>query len=555
MKNIFENFFGIFKNWEYRPKGNYQRTSLQAFSITLVVVSIGTFIYQYFALVPLNIRSPKCIVSLIVICAIFGMLYTVLRGSFDKVTKSIITLGCVLALYLGVGMIISLPIFHASAYQQQLPVDKNADFFDDNEKVSYESIPVVDKDSATRLGDRKMGEIVEYVSQFDVDESYEQINYKNRPYRVTPLEYSGLVKWFTNHKNGLPAYISVDMVTQDAEVVELKEGMKYSKAEYFGRNIERHVQFNYPTYMFDNIVFEIDDDGTPYWIASRYDYQIGFFGGKDIVGAVLVNAINGDHKYYNIKEVPKWVDRIYSSDLVHEQLQNWGKYENGFFNTLFSQKGVLQPTEGYNYIAMNDDVYYYTGLTSVSKDASNVGFMFINMRTKESKYYAISGAEEYSAMSSAEGQVQHLKYKATIPILVNIANEPTYFLSLKDDAELVKQYAFVSVENYQIVATADSVAKAEAEYYKLLVDNGKIKEEEVVKEKDETLTGVITEKKEVVQDGNTMYYFKLDSSDLVFVADISLSYKLPFTTTGDTITVTYPKSKKGSVIVTKITFE
>ena len=98
---------------------------------------------------------------------------------------------------------------------------------------------------------------------------------------------------------------------------------------------------------------------------------------------------------------------------------------------LIFAKGVLQPTSGYNYVAINDDVYLYTGLTSVSNDASNVGFAMINLRTKDGKYYNISGAEEYSAMSSAEGQVQNLKYTATFPILINAGGAANIFLIFK----------------------------------------------------------------------------------------------------------------------------
>ena len=266
-----------------------------------------------------------------------------------------------------------------------------------------------------------------------------------------------------------------------------------------------------------------------------------------------MNAINGDHQYYDIKDVPEWVDRVYPSELIISQLENYGKYTNGFFNTIFSQKGVLQPTSGYNYVALNDDVYLYTGLTSVSNDASNVGFAMINLRTKEGKFYDIPGAEEYSAMSSAEGQVQNLKYKATFPILINAGGQPTYFLSLKDDANLVKKYAFVSVENYQIVATGDSVVEAEQAYYALLEANGKTTDSNEYQSTE--LTGTISAISEAVVDGNSTYYFTLDGNDTIFISDISLSNRLPLAKAGDTVTIEYVNSKDESEVITKIEFK
>ena len=546
--HLFENFVEGFSsrgNNFFRQEPVKKNGTLKSLLITLIIFIIA----EYFMLLPINLRSPDFVFFFVAMIVLFLVLRMLFNRGYDKVTKIGIIIAGVLVVYVLLGQLISIPLFHAKSYQQQLNVDKNADFYKDNPKVNYQSIPVVDKDSAQRLGDRKMGEIVDYVSQFEVNNDYNQINFQDKPFRVTPISYSDLIKWFTNHSKGLPAYIRVDMVTQESEVVRLKEGMKYSESDLFFRNIERHLRIHYPTFMFEQPKFEIDDDGNPYWIAPVYTYKIGLFGGKDIKGAVLVDAIHGESQYYSIDKVPTWVDQVYPSQLLLTQLQNWGKYTNGYFNTLFSQKGVLQPTDGYNYVALNDDVYIYTGLTSVSSDASNVGFAMINMRTKESKYYAISGAEEYSAMSSAEGKVQNLKYTATFPILINAGGEPTYFMSLKDSAGLVKKYAFVSVENYQIVAVGDSVAEAEKQYYQLLKDNGKEAEDYETK----TLTAKVTDIEEAVVNGNSQYYFSLENQKQVFIAPVSLNSRLPLLKAGQTVTIEYVSDDSDSQVVSSIT--
>ena len=548
LNDIFSSFIEGFSMHSNVVHESDRYAFIKAFIITVIIALIS----EYTLLIPLNPRSPQFILYFSFLLLIFNGVYFIFNRGFNKIMKYSLILAGILIVLIPVGTFISSPIFNAKSYQKQLVLDKNADFYEDNKTISYESIPVVDRESAIRLGDRKMGEMVDYVSQFEVDQSYEQINYKDNPYRVTPLEYSDLIKWFTNHGDGLPAYIRVNMVSQESEVVKLKEGMKYSKSDHFGRKIERHLRANYPSLMFDTLAFEINDDGIPYWIAPVYEYKIGLFGGKDIVGAVLVNAINGDHDYYDIKKVPEWVDRVYPSNLILTQLENYGKYTNGYLNTLLSQKGVLRPTDGYNYIAINDDVYLYTGLTSVSKDASNVGFAMINLRTKDGKFYNISGAEEYSAMSSAEGEVQNLKYKATFPILINAGGHPTYFLSLKDDANLVKKYAFVSVENYQLVATGDSVAQAEQAYYALLESNGK--KTNAGDFKTNKLTGIISEINEAVVDGNSTYYFKIEGNDTIFIGDISLSDHFPLAKVGDNVTVEFVNSKDNSEVISSIKF-
>ncbi|MCD8028248.1 MAG: CvpA family protein [Erysipelotrichaceae bacterium] len=510
--------------------------------ISLVITLVFFIIVEYFLLLPINLRSFSFTLFLCICLIIFIVLKSFICLAFDNISKACCILTLILGVYLGVGYLISSPVINASQYQSQLDMNSEADFYSDFENISYSSIPVVDRDSAQRLGDRKMGEIVDYVSQFEVDEEYAQINYDDTPYRVTTISYSDLIKWFTNQSDGLPAYIRVNMVSQESEVVRLDNGMKYSRSDLFFRNINRYLRVKYPTLMFEDPTFEIDDDGNPYWIAPVYNYKIGLFGGEDITGAVLVDACSGESQYYDIDDVPSWVDRVYPAELLLTQLTNWGQYGNGFINSLISQKGVLTTTDGYNYLALNDDVYLYTGLTSVSSDESNVGFVLINMRTKESNYYAISGAEEYSAMSSAEGKVQNLGYEATFPILINSGGQPTYFLSLKDSAGLVKQYAFVNVQNYQIVAVGESVAEAESNYYQLLVDNGI----EDVTYDTATLSGTISDIQQAVVDGTSYYYFKLEGYDDIFIASVSLNDALPLIQAGDQVSIDYSDSGTNS---------
>ena len=481
---------------------------------------------------------------------LFVILSAGLTATLPKYQKILLGVAALLVVYVVVGSLFSTALFHASSYQQQLVIDENADFYADNASITFDQIPVVDRESAMRLGDRQMGEIMDYVSQFDVADDYNQINYQGRPTRVTPLEYSGLIKWFNNFQDGLPAYIKVDMVSQEAEVVRLEEGMKYSESDKFFRNIHRYLFIHYPTLMFDTLSFEIDEQGIPHFVAPVYEYKIGLFGGKDIVGAVLVNAINGDHQYYDISEVPSWLDRVYPSEMVMTQLENWGKYTNGFWNTYFGQKGMLRPTDGYNYITIDDDIYFYTGLTSVMADQSNVGFALINLRTKEAKFYNIPGAEENSAMESAQGQVQHLGYTATFPILINSGGVPTYFMALKDSAALVKMYAFVSVENYNIVGTGESVAEAQEAYYSALAANGQsISDGELQLEE---VRGAITDIASVVIDGNSQYYFRLEGSPLILMASIDQSNELPLLRAGDVVSVTYTATDGNAVAIHSI---
>jgi hypothetical protein len=515
--------------------------------IALIILGIIAFLYYYVSLPAINIHSPGfwwfILAALIIATIVVATISYVGKKNSPQGGKTFIRVltiglgiltGVMLVIFI-IGSILSSPIVNARKYQRLLTInDRN--FSDDIKEISYKEIPILDKDSAELLGSRKMGSIAEYVSQFEVSSNYTQVNYQGVPVRVTPLRYGSAVKWLTNRSKGIPAYIRIDMTTQNVEMVKLTEGIKYSESEHFGRNIYRYLRFNYPTYVFDSINFEIDDNGTPYWICPVKDYTIGLFGGQTIGRAVMVNAVTGELTEYAIDDVPNWVDKVYSAELLISLYDYYGTLRHGYWNSVFGQRDALQTTDGYNYIALEDDVWVYTGVTSVGSDESNVGFVLMNQRTAETRYYSISGAEEYSAMASAEGQVQHLGYTATFPLLLNTGGEPTYFIALKDAAGLVKKYAMVNIAQYQIVAIGDTVNECEKTYLALMKSSGISVEDTAKLPK---ATGMITKISDCVIDGNTHYLILLNNSDQIFDVEVSEYINIIKYDIGDTITFSY----------------
>ncbi|WP_178626260.1 CvpA family protein [Frisingicoccus sp.] len=529
---------------------------------TVGITLIFALVTFYFTLPALNLRSPAFYSWLIEVAVVY--IIASLIGTFSvsdlrnrtvdfKFLKNNAKVGLAIVVLsvaaLGIGQVVSHQFFHAGAYQKLMTVE-NREFSEDITQISMSDVPIVDRDSAVRLGNRKIGELVNLISQFEVDEysySYTQINYQGVPTRVAPLRYGDVIKWFNNRSEGIPGYISVNMTTQDVELVQLENGIKYSPGEYFFRDLDRHLRFKYPTKIFEDYSFEVDDDGKPYWICPVINYTIGLFGGRDVVGVVIVDACNGDSTYYDIKDCPEWVDRAYSADIIVEQIDYWGAYKNGYINTIFGQKDVCVTSGGYNYLALDDDVWLYTGLTSVGNDESNIGLVLVNMRTKESHYYIVSGATEYSAMDSAEGQVQNLAYTATFPVLLNIGGQPTYLVSLKDNAGLVKKFAFVNVEKYQQVAIGDTLNEAYSVYVKLLsagqiIDTGDLSE----------VTGRVTQVDSAVKDGNTYFYIQISGSDKVFMASIQLDDVLAVLKPEDRVTISYVDSEDAFVMMNQI---
>ena len=528
-----------------------KKAKLKVMAVLAVLILAAA--YYYAALPALNLHSADMWMFLIMLVLAAGAAYILKKRPtrFElKKLKGFKIIEVILLLLVGayvIGSLLSSPIVNAKKYQKLLDV-QDGEFTKDIEELSFDQIPLLDRDSAQILGNRKMGSMVDMVSQFEVDDLYSQINYQDRPVRVSPLRYASLIKWFTNLREGIPAYIKIDMATQNTELVKLSEGMKYTTSDHFNRNIYRHLRFRYPTYIFNELSFEIDDDGVPYWICPVRKYNIGLFGGITVGRVILCNAITGETRDYAIEEVPEWIDRAYSADLLVELYDYYGTLKHGYFNSVLGQKDCLITTNGYNYLAIDDDVWVYTGVTSVSGDQSNVGFVLMNQRTMETKFYAIEGATETSAMSSAEGQVQNLKYQATFPLLLNISGEPTYFIALKDDAGLVKKYAMVNVQKYQIVAIGDTVSSCEASYTDLMYENG-IKAVAEDTREIETVTANISRIVQGVIDGNSHYFVMLEGSDDIFDISIAEYISIIGFDVGDKVTIEYKAGEETNTVL------
>ncbi len=510
----------------------------------IIITLVLSFLLFYIFLPPIN---PTCVefwVFLLFIVVIFMMSSVLKTFDFIKIISSrpnFKSIGIVPIIIFAFFILIPLlnfflsPVFRSNAYSNRIKINEKNEFVSDIKEVNFNSIPLLDKDSSEKLGDRVMGQMPELVSQFYVSDIYTQINYNDEIIRVTPLEYDGIFKFFANKKDGVKGYITVNSVNGKANLTKLDKGMKYMPSAFFSKNLYIHLRFNYPTEIFDTETFELDNEGNPYWIIPTIKYE-GIGIKKEITGVVILDPITGKSKKYGIKDVPTWVDHVYSADLIIEQVDDWGKYKNGFLNSIFGQKNVVETTRGYNYTVMNDDVYLYTGITSAASDESNIGFILTNMRTKETHLYKVPGAEEYSAMSSAEGQVQQMNYKASFPLLINLNNRPTYLLSLKDNAGLVKMYAFVDVADYQKVVVTDSSKGIEvaAKNYLNEVDLESNKDNEL-KSKEITITKI----KEAVIDGTT-YYYITDNNNEKYKASIKIDKeKLPFIEVGNKITIEY----------------
>lgn len=571
--------------------------------IAIILTLVGGVVAYYFMLPALNFKSLDFYYFIAVIIAIYVVSTFILSKAFIKpeyipyVKKRAtipVIIGLVFALVLGVGYLTSCELFRAKAYSEIIDV-KTENFGENDKSITtitslkdFSAVPMIDKEVAENLANKKLGELSEYVSQFVIDSAYStQINYKGNPYRIFPLKYGDVFKWFNNTRDGLPAYIAVNMYTQEANTVILKDeglnNIKVSTNEYFNEKLNRVLRFNFPSYMFGTPSLEIDESGKPWWVCEVVDKTVGLIGGTDVIGVVLVDASDKNNiKEFSLEEIRtnkdiQWIDQIYSDDLLVKQYNYFGKYNGGFINAYIGQSGVVSTTEGSSYIASGDDVWLYTGVTSVTSDDSIVGFAIINQRTKEAVFQRIAGTTESGAQKSAESIVSDKGWKATFPVLLNIDGEATYFMALKDNS-VVKSFAMVSVERVQDAVRSEDDANPDIEaclkayvnkvkssaglvlnidYNAVLPDS--ISGGEATNNGDTTnnaestiasVTGVITDIRTAVENGNSVYYIALDGKAVYYSMSAVTDNNVVILNVGDEVTINY-KTQEGKIIPAK----
>lgn len=541
--------------------------------LSIICTLVFAAVAFYVMLPAVNFKSYDFYIYVGLVAASFVVFSAVFTNALSKpeympyvkkqATVPLVVIALLVAV-VGVGYLVSSQFFRAEAYSKIITVDDSKSFAEDVEAQSAETfkvIPKLDSDSANQLATRALGDLakINLESQFKVSaENNTQINYNGNPTRVVPLEYDTIIKWFYNTRDGLPGFIKIDMASEKTEFVKLENNIRYSTAEHFKYFLDRHLRFEYPTYMFGDETFEVTDDDKPYWVCPVLDKTIGLFGGTDVKSIILVDAITGECVEYSIEEIRtnaslQWIDRVFDSDLIVEQYNFYGKYRQGFWNSILGQKEVVTTTQGYNYIAQGDDVWMYTGVTSVTGDNSITGFVLVNQRTKETKYYGVTGGTESSAQDAAQGRVKDLGYSATFPLLLNIGGEPTYFMSLKDDSNIVQQYALINVRQYNnIGATGTDLAKCLENYLAVLeekagvttdinpddVDTDKPSEDKDTKPA-LTAEGVIADIRTAVKGGESYYYIKLESNAAYFSFAAKNNESVVILNAGDSVKITY----------------
>jgi len=527
---------------------------------TVISLSVIIALFMlYFKMPVLSLRFVGWAGSLFIV-----LIPLALNPRTFKAVKFIFVL---LFLFIVLGGILSSPLFNAKRYRKMIGEVKVTEFTELISPINLEQVPIVDRSFAAALAEKKLGEDFALGSRVSLGWPTRQM-VKGKLYWVIPLMHSGFFKWLTNVSEGTPGYIMVSAINpQDIRFVREVNGralkLKYQQSSFFNQKLHRHLYLNgFVTKGLGDYTFEVDESGEPYWTVTVYNHRIGI-AAPDGIGLAIVHAESGEIKYYPMPQkdgalddsaVPEWVDRIQPAEFVLSQLDWWGNYVRGYWNTVFGKRDMLMVTEGYNIIYGNDNRnYFYTGMSSIGSDEGTVGFVLTDTRSKQTHLYKMSGATEYAAMRSAEGKVQNFKYRATFPILLNMNGVPTYFMTLKDSAGLVKMFAFVSVKDFSLAGVGENIKSARDDYQMLLAGSriGSMTEG-ASEQKQSTVT--VARIGSDVKDARTYFYITTtEQPKRVFVATSNLSSFLPLTRSGDTIQISYVESGENEVSL--ITFK
>ncbi|MBQ8566195.1 MAG: hypothetical protein IJ445_01255 [Clostridia bacterium] len=477
-----------------------KKSKFLSYTVSYVIAAIIAFAVYYVTLPAMNLQSKGFYTYLTLVLALIcapiwifnqdkGFLSQILdemvnsnkhkkkKGEYiypkkGKGSTLMLVVICIPLVVLLLGSLISSTVFNARAYSEIITVSEEK-FEDDMPKTDkVTNIALMDTDTAKIIGNRTLGSLSDVVSQFEISENYNQINYLRTPKKVANLEYAGFFKWLGNRANGIPGFVMVDPVNNNAEYKELSKPLKYVESGYLGDDLMRKLRFSYPTKILGEPRFEIDDLGNPVYIVPCYKPQVLMFGAEDVNEVIIFDPCTGKSEIYDLEKTPAWIDIVYDGYLACEKYDWKGIYSGGFINSIIGNKNCVQTTDDFGYVILEDDVWYYTGVTSVNSDKSNIGFILSNARTGEYKFYPVIGAEEHSAMASAEGEIQEKGYVASFPVLINVEGEATYIMVLKDAGGQVRRYALVNVEQYSVVATAATQTEAMSKYKALLFENG-----------------------------------------------------------------------------------
>ena len=259
--------------------------------------------------------------------------------------------GYILGIVIAIGVAVWLLVFiitgitggvmaKATQYSKVITV-QDGNFSEDIPEINTDDIVVIDVKTARKLGDRTIATIPN-ASWYDVDDEYNLVIINGKKYRISPVNYGSVWKFFKADEAGIPGYVLVEATKKDAEAryVELDEPIRYSPSACFEYDLSRHLRNEYPSYIFGKAFFEVDDEGNPFWVTGVKTAQVGMRGALITTSVVVTNAVTGETEEYFLENLPDWIDHAESVKELMRSLEWHYSYRDGWWNSVTSKTNV-----------------------------------------------------------------------------------------------------------------------------------------------------------------------------------------------------------------------
>ncbi len=450
-----------------------------------------------------------------------------------------------------VAYFVGCPAFRSGDYHGLIGDVKTSEWTTDMQQADPAHIMIVPRQLAQFMADKQLGDAEQALgSQYKVAYDYmtrQKIN--GELWWVVPLDYNGFSIWTS--EGFVPGYVKVH-AEDPKRPVELVSDQKYvyTPGAYFWDNLQRYLWSNgYMSKGLTEYSFEVDEDGKGWWVVSVFEPTIGFSGEK-ITGVAVVDPINGETTFHPKDEIPEWIDRAVPKSFAREYMAKWGKYGQGWWNSWWGKKGLVDPTpmndvaDAVMFVYGSDgEPYWFTGITSSSsKDEALVGLMYLHSRTGAVMYFKTSGLNEQAVLKVINNEIAYKNWTGSDPILYNFYGRKVWVSTVLGQNGTFKSVAMVDAETNELYIGDDQhIALRNLQNKTGLA--GQLIAPTTGKER-RSFKGRVRRVSTEMTGDNTVYFLLLEGQQHALSGMSQLSSELVFTRDGDEVAGVYIETEE-----------
>jgi hypothetical protein len=383
------------------------------------------------------------------------------------------------------------------------------------------------------------------------DLSAQYIN--GKPYYVAPVEFNGFMSWFSNQK--LPGYFIISATDINDTAHFVKKQLDYSETSWFNHNIARKIYMQNAKYaQVGEPILEIDEQGNAFWVQTLLTVRWAGQYMYNNIHVSLTDADTGKTTVYAADKAPKWVDVAVSPEAATRMNRAYG---NPYaFN--FQHRNQIKPTENGSESGVtpvfnaDGSISYFDDFTTVSSNAdSDKGYAMVNSRTGKLNFYTgknVGIMDSDGAVKVAKQLHPQNKWHGSNPVIMNIDGTPTWVISMMDQNERFREYAYIKGGDQNVIGEGDNAAEALTAYRNALATSVETAASTDGKTKTTTVSGQVERVNTAAQiNGDQVVLFKLSGNDTLFTMNPTKDQHVLLLQAGDDVKLTVNNVAKAQV--------